>query len=237
MIKIVRMVKRRPDFTLAHFKDYWLNRHAEQERRAVESTPLQKVVASIATGEVALGGTVPPFDGMVALYFRNLEEARTTYSGPQTAAMREDAKNFVSRDGIPPQIFAEEYLMSEKPHAAAAMKASGQLKIIRTVCRRRDLSRAQFRDYWLNSHSKLEDKVIERTDVQRIVATFAVDDYREEPDFDGMVELYFNRIEDIRAMFAGPVPAMMRKDEENFVQMDAPAVRLVAEEYVIGDKT
>ena len=38
-------------------------------------------------------------------------------------------------------------------------------------------------------------------------------------------------------MFAGPVPAMMRKDEENFVQMNAPAVRLVAEEYVIGDKT
>jgi hypothetical protein len=29
---------------------------------------------------------------------------------------------------------------------------------------------------------------------------------------------------------------MMRKDEENFVQMNAPAVRLVAEEYVIGDK-
>jgi hypothetical protein len=29
---------------------------------------------------------------------------------------------------------------------------------------------------------------------------------------------------------------MMRKDEENFVQMDAPAVRLVAEEYLIAEK-
>jgi len=28
----------------------------------------------------------------------------------------------------------------------------------------------------------------------------------------------------------------LREDEENFVQMDAPAVRLVAEEYVIGEK-
>jgi uncharacterized protein (TIGR02118 family) len=237
MIKIVRLVKRRPDFTFAQFKDYWLTRHAEHERRAVESTPLLKVVASIATGEVALGAAVPPFDGMVALYFRNLEEARATFAGPATAAMRDDARNFVARDAIPPQIFAEEYLMSEKPQAAAAIKTSGQLKIIRTVFRRRDLSRAQFRDYWLNTHSKLEDKVIETTEMQRIVATFAIDEYREEPDFDGMVELYFNRIEDIRAMFAGTVPAMMRKDEENFVQMDAPAVRLVAEEYVIGEKT
>ena len=237
MIKIVRLMKRRPDFTFAQFKDYWLTRHAEHERRAIESTPLRKVVASIATGEVALGAAVPPFDGMVALYFRNLEEARATFSGPATAAMRDDARNFVARDAIPPQIFAEEYLMSEKPQAAAAMKTSGQLKIIRTVFRRRDLSRAQFKDYWLNRHSKLEDQVIATTDMQRIVATFAVEEYREEPDFDGMVELYFNRIEDIRAMFAGTVPAMMRKDEENFVQMDAPAVRLVAEEYLIGEKS
>jgi hypothetical protein len=51
-----------------------------------------------------------------------------------------------------------------------------------------------------------------------------------------MAELYFNGLEDIRTVFAGPVPAMMREDEENFVQMDAPAVRLAAEEYVIGDK-
>jgi uncharacterized protein (TIGR02118 family) len=235
-IKIVRMVKRRPDFTFAQFREYWLTRHAEHERRAVESTPLQKVVASIATGEVAMGAAAPPFDGMVALYFRNLDEARNTFSGPATAAMREDARNFVARDAMPPQIFADEYLIGEKPQAAAAMRTSGQLKVIRTVFRRRDLSRAQFRDYWLNTHSKLEDKVIETTDMQRIVATFALDEYREEPDFDGMAELYFNRIEDIRAMFAGPVPAMMRKDEENFVQMDAPAVRLVAEEYLIAEK-
>jgi len=235
MVKIVRMAKRRPDLTPAQFKDYWLSRHADHERRAIEATPLQKVVASFATGEVALGGAVPPFDGMVALYFRSLEEARATFSGPETAAMREDAKNFVALDSIPPQIFADEYLMSEKPQAPAT-KASGQLKIIRTVYRRRDLSPAQFRDYWLNTHAKLEDKVIETTEVQRIVATFAVPEYREDPDFDGMVELYFNRIEDIRAMFAGAVPAMMRRDEQNFVQMDAPAVRFVAEEYVIGEK-
>jgi uncharacterized protein (TIGR02118 family) len=237
MIKIVRLVKRRPEFTPAQFKEYWLTRHAELERRAIESTPLQKVVASLATGEVALGATVPPFDGMVALYFRNLEEARATFAGPATAAMREDAKSFVARDAIPPQIFAEEYLVAEKPQAAAAMKTSGQLKVIRTVYRRRDLTLAQFKDYWLTHHSKLEDQVIESTPMQRIVASFAVAEYREAPDFDGMAELYFDRIEDIRETFAGAVPAMMRKDEENFVQMDAPAVRLVAEEYLIGEKT
>ena len=237
MVKIVRMVKRRAEFTPAQFKEYWLTRHAELERRAIETTPLQKVVASISTGEVAAGAAAPPFDGMVALYFRSLEEARATFAGPGTAAMRDDARNFTARDPIPPQIFADEYLISEKPGAQTAMKPSAQLKVVRTVYRRRDLSRAQFRDYWLSNHSKLEDQVIAATPMQRIVATFAVDEYREDPDFDGMAELYFDRVEDIREMFAGPVPAMMRKDEENFVQMDAPAVRLVAEEYLIGEKT
>jgi uncharacterized protein (TIGR02118 family) len=235
MVKIVRLVKRRADLTPAQFKDYWLERHAGHERRAIETTPLQRVVASIATGEVALGAKVPPFDGMVALYFKNLEDARATFSGPATAAMREDAKNFVDARTTP-QIFADEYLMSEKPGAGPSMKPSGQLKIIRTVYRRRDLSHPQFKDYWLSNHSRLEDRVIQETGVQRIVATFALPENDRRPEFDGMAELYFNSQEDIHTMFAGPVPAMMRKDEENFVQMNAPAVRLVAEEYVIGDK-
>jgi len=235
-VKIVRLVKRRSDLTLAQFKEYWLTEHARHERRAIEVGVLERVVASISTGEVAMGGTAPPFDGMVALYFKNLEDARVAFSSPETAAMREDAKHFVDA-GRQPQVFADEYLMSEKPGAPACLKKSGQLKVVRTVYRRRDLAHDRFKDYWLTHHSKLEDQVVETTGVQRIVATFALPQDKAELDFDGMVELYFGATGDIRAMFAGPVPAMMRKDEENFVQMDAPAVRLVAEEYVIGDRS
>jgi len=156
-------------------------------------------------------------------------------SGPGTAAMREDAKNFVDPRSSP-QIFADEYLVSEKEDASGTIRRSGQLKTIRTISRRRDLTHAQFKDYWLNQHSRLERKVIETTSMQRIIASFALPESPVVPDFDGLAELYFAKVEDIRAMFGGPVPAMMRKDEENFVQMNAPAVRLVAEEYVIGEK-
>jgi uncharacterized protein (TIGR02118 family) len=233
MIKIVRLVKRRKDLTLAQFKDYWLTRHAEHEKRAIASTPLKKIVASIATGEIALGATVAPFDGMVAMYFESLDAARAAYTGPATAAMREDARNFVAFDEPQPQIFADEHLIAEKPGATTGKP--GQLKVIRTVYRRRDLGQAAFKDYWLARHSKLEEKVIATTPMRRIVASFALTE-SASAEFDGVAELYFDRIEDIRATFTGPVPAMMRRDEENFVQMDAPAVRLVAEEYLIGEK-
>lgn len=235
MYKIIRMVKRRSDLTLAQFKDYWLERHALIEQRAVEQGRIRKAVASFSTGEVALGGKEPPFDGMAAFYFNTLEDARDGMSGPLWSELTRDAGSFVDTSAAALHVICDEHLMSQKPDAKRVMKRSGQLKIIRTVYRRRDLTHAQFKDYWLKNHSKLEDKVIATTGVQSIVATFAMPEAGKDPDFDGMVELYFNTAEDIRTMFAGPVPQMMRSDEENFVQMDAPAVRLIAEEYILAE--
>jgi hypothetical protein len=51
-----------------------------------------------------------------------------------------------------------------------------------------------------------------------------------------MVELYFKSTDDIRAMFASSIPAMMREDEKNFVQMDAPAIRFVADEFIVNER-
>lgn len=205
MFKVIRMAKRDAAVSSGQFRDDWLRRTRESGKGA------QRLVASVATGEIALGGQVPPFDAMAALYYPSLQQARAAFTL------------------VPGEIgiVAEEHLMSQKPDPDM------KIKIVRTVYRRRDLGHTQFRDYWLNNHSKLEDRVIAESPVQRIVATFAVPEPGKDPAFDGMVELYFRSAEDIRAMFAGPIPAMMRKDEENFVQMDAPAVRLVAEEFVL----
>ena len=206
VFKVIRMAKRPAQRSAAQFRDDWT-----KAQRAVSPAPVRTVV-SLATGEVALGGQAPPFDGMAALYYNSVDQARAA-----GAAMKDDVVQV-----------CDEHLMSQKP------KADTKLKIIRTVYRRRDLSHQQFKDYWLKNHSKLEDRVIAESPVQRIVATFAVPEADKDPAFDGMVELYFRSVEDIRSMFAGPIPAMMRKDEENFVQMDAPAVRLVAEEFAVG---
>jgi uncharacterized protein (TIGR02118 family) len=197
------MVKRRPGLALAEFKERWLE-HLKKLGKG-------KVVATVATGEVALGGKEAPFDGMAALYFDNTDKM----------------PDFVGETVV--RIDADEHLMSQKPGAGQT-----KLKIVRTVYRRKDLTHQQFKDYWLKNHSRLEDRVIAESPVQRIVATFAIPEAGKNPDIDGMVELYFKSQEDIRAMFAGPIPAMMRRDEENFVQMDAPAIRAVCEEYVVS---
>ena len=102
--------------------------------------------------------------------------------------------------------------------------------------RRKDLTPGEFKDYWLKNHSRLEDRVVKESPTQYIVATFAVPQPGEQAAIDGMVELYYDSVQDIRAMFAGPIPQMMREDEQNFVQMDAPAIRAVCEEHVIAER-
>jgi uncharacterized protein (TIGR02118 family) len=202
--KVIRMAKRPAQHSAEAFRQDW------NEAQLNVSPPPARTVLSVATGEVALGGQTPPFDGMAALYYQTLEEAHSAGASMQDEIVQ----------------VCDEHLMSQKPNSQT------RLKIIRTVYRRRDLTHEQFKDYWLKNHSRLEQRVIAESPVQRIVATFAIPQAGKDPAFDGMVELYFASVEDIRSMFAGPIPAMMRKDEENFVQMDAPAVRLVAEEFI-----
>ncbi len=112
------------------------------------------------------------------------------------------------------------------------------IKVVRFVKRRKDLTHEEFKAYWLNKHSQLEKMVMEKTPVRKIVASFATGGMigGKESPFDGMVELYYDSLEDMRAAFAGDIPAIMRKDEENFVDMSEEPVRVVTEEYVMAER-
>lgn len=235
--KYMRMIKRRPGITLKQFRDYWLEGCAELDKQAMDKTTIRRLVKNIGTGEVAMGGAEPPFDAMLALFFDSLADAQMTCSS-EFAVLFGDDPNYVDTTIPVQEMIADEYQMGEKPDAASALAGSRRLKIIRTVYRRNDLDPQQFKAYWLRNHARLEDVVIRQSPVVRIIATFAIPAglHGQKPPFDGMVELYFKSTEDLRTMFASSIPAMMRKDEENFVQMDAPAIRFVADEFIINER-
>ena len=236
--KYTRMIKRRPGSTLTQFRDYRLEGCAERDKRALDKSAIRRIVKNVSTGEVALGGTEPPFDAMLAVFFDSVADAQATCGGGKLAALFGDDPIHVDTTIPMQEMIADEYQMGQKPDAASVLSGLRRLKIIRTVYRRHDLDPQQFKDYWLRNHARLEDVVIRQSPVVRIVATFAVPDGLDgkKPPFDGMVELYFKSTDDIRAMFASSIPAMMREDEKNFVQMDAPAIRFVADEFIINER-
>ena len=115
-----------------------------------------------------------------------------------------------------------------------------RFKVVRLIKRKPGMTLAEFKEYWLNEHIKLEDGIVrEKGRVKKIVATFSTGRIRPPgatPPFDGMVELYFDRIDD----FGKDDPSIMealRKDEANFIDLSETPVNLTTEEYVLLDKT
>ena len=72
------------------------------------------------------------------------------------------------------------------------------IKVVGFVRKREDLTRQQFKDYWLNEHSKLARNSLASNPVRKIVASFVSAELVGSTPFDGMVELYFYNIEDMR---------------------------------------
>ncbi len=113
MYKLLRFVKRRPDLTQEQFKEYWLNRHVELERWNVENTPMVKIEALFATGEM-VGGKEPPFDGLAELWFETLEDMRAVMSSDVPARMLKDEENFVDTSAEIVRVVTEAYVVAEK---------------------------------------------------------------------------------------------------------------------------
>jgi hypothetical protein len=209
MFKVIRMVKR-GDKLPGEFRQEWLEHNRELRKAA------SKVAAGV-TADAKVFADAPAFDGLACIY----------YSTSAEAAKAEDkslGKGAVS-------LVAEERVLFERPNVT--LKTAGQLKVVVTAVRKKELSPAQFKDLALKAQSKVESKAIVESPIQKIVGSFTVPQPGETPPFDGMIELYFASADDIKAAFGSPIIGMLRKDEESYVQIDAPEIRLVIEEHVL----
>lgn len=210
MFKVIRMVKR-GDKLPGEFRQEWL-----EHNRALRKTAARLVVGVPAEGKF-FGEEKPPFAGMAALYFSTATEA----------AKAEDKS--LGKGAI--SLVAEEKVLFERPNLA--LKTTGQLKVVLTAVRKKELTPALFKNAALKAHAKVESKAIVESPIQKIVASFASPQPGETPAFDSMVEIYFANADDITAAFGSPVIGLLRRDEESYIQMDAPEIRLVIEEHVL----
>lgn len=211
MFKVIRIVKR-GDKLPGEFRQEWLEHHRELRRAAAGG-----IKAGVVSDSKVFGEERPLFDGMAVLYFSTVSEA----------AKAEDKS--LSKGAI--SLVADERILFERPNVS--LKNSDQLKVVLTAVRRKGMSHAQFKDAAFKAHTKIDSKMLAESPIQKVVASYAVQQGGEPPPFDGMLELYFASTNDIKATFGSPVIGMLQKDDESYVQMDAPEIRLVIEEYVL----
>ncbi len=209
MFKLIRMVKK-GDKMPAEFRVEWLERNRELRKTA------NKLVASVVADGKVLGDD-PPYDGVASLYFPAEKEARD-------ANEKSQAKDSLS-------VVMDEKTLFER--TGATFKALGQLKVILASVKKKDLPSTQFKDLSLKGYAKAESKALMESGIQKIVASFAVPEKDKPAAFDVMLEIYFNSTDDVKATFGSAVIGMLRKDEETLVQLDAPEIRIVAEEHTL----
>jgi uncharacterized protein (TIGR02118 family) len=100
MIKIVALLKRRPDVTLEEFSRYYEHQHAPLAARSIPPDVASAIKRYVQNHAVRLGSsaTDPPYDCVTEIGFDDeagMELWTNWYLGEDGRALREDEENFM----------------------------------------------------------------------------------------------------------------------------------------------
>ena len=100
MIKIVALIKRRPDLTLEAFRDYYEHQHAPLFRRVIPREVADAITHYVQNHAVRLGtgATETPYDCVTEIGFDNLAGMQVWsrwYLGEDGSVLRDDEEHFM----------------------------------------------------------------------------------------------------------------------------------------------
>lgn len=219
MLKLVVVLKRRPDLAVEAFQDYWLNRHAA----IVKDLPgLRRYVQShtLPSGY----RKQPAADGIAELWFDDLSAVRALDGTEALALVLADEAKFIAADGQV-TVITSEHVIKDGPVPAAGVKN------VEFVRKRADMAVADFQTYWRQVHGPLGASI---QTVRRYVqchtrpGAYAKS---EPPAFDGFALTWFDNTDAMRASAISAEYAATRADEDNFLTV--PLDFIITREHVI----
>ena len=101
------------------------------------------------------------------------------------------------------------------------------VKLVRLLKRPPTMTADELRTWWLGPHATIAKGI---PGLKKYVVSLAVSAPDEEPEYDGMAEMWFDNMDDVRKALGSPVMTEARNDAEghNFT-----IVRMTTEEYVV----
>jgi uncharacterized protein (TIGR02118 family) len=104
------------------------------------------------------------------------------------------------------------------------------IKWVATVKRPPTMTRSELREWWFGRHASMAKGL---PGLKKYVISLAVDSWQEQPQYDGIAELWFGSMEDLQKALDSAVFSELRRDlTENGVTV----VRIFTEEHVIVDR-
>jgi uncharacterized protein (TIGR02118 family) len=86
-------------------------------------------------------------------------------------------------------------------------------KLIILLKKKTDLTDEQFATYWLETHAPLAKKM---PGLRRYVVNVVMPPPNREPDYSGVVELWFDNVDAMKKAFSSPEGQTTQKDTETF---------------------
>lgn len=212
---IVRMglLTKRRDLSDSAFSDHWKKTHrplaaklpglrtyhqnhvVDREQRAI----------SYARGEY-------DFDGVSELWFDDLSSMNAAMASPEAAPVIADEANFIEGVSV---LTAVQHVIIDRPAGVPLIKRVSTLK------RRPDIDAETFKREWFDVHSFLVKRVDGvRGYTQNLVLDRAIGRERTAYDdlaIDGMVELWFDDVETLRAGFASDAGTTLMTHAKEFI--------------------
>jgi uncharacterized protein (TIGR02118 family) len=220
MLKIVTLIKRRPNLSVEDFQAYWADRHGPLLRQA---PGLRRYVQSHALPQGYRKGELL-FDGTNELWFDD-ESAYAAY-------LASDVFKAVDRDL---DAFVDRVRLVEMPVDVHVIKDGvippNAVKNIEFVNRRPGMALAPFRAYWRNVHGSIaaEISAIHRYEQNHLKQSAYVD---HDPPYDGLAITWFAATADMKRATTTPEYQRTRADEPNFLP-DGHLPIIIAREWVI----
>jgi uncharacterized protein (TIGR02118 family) len=220
MIKLVVVVRRRPDLSVDAFQRHWLDAHGPLVARL---PGLRRYVQS-HTLPSGYRKREPAADGIAELWFDDLAALRSLAGSDAAAAAAADTAAFLAADGQA-QVLTTEHVVKDGPARA------GDLKNIEFVRRKPGMAVADFQRYWREVHGPLGASI---GTVRRYVQSHTRPGAYTRgtaPAWDGFALTWFDDLEAMRASARSPEYAATRADEDNFLAPPLPFI--ITQEHVI----
>jgi uncharacterized protein (TIGR02118 family) len=223
MFKVVFLVKRRPDLSVADFQEHWRTRYAP----LMAKTPgLRRYVQSHALPQGYSKGELL-FDGIQELWFDTEEAFEGAEGSEEFAAALQSEGEFLdtSRTVAMP---VDVHVIKDGAIPPNAVKN------IEFVNRRPGMELEAFRSYWLNVHGPIASRipVLHRYEQNHLKLSA----YRSgsPPPYDGLAITWFASTADMKRGTTTPEYAITRADEPNFLPTGHLPIIITREHTIVG---
>ena len=220
MIKVVSVIKRRPDMSVEAFQDYWSNQHSG----LVMQLPSLKRYVQSHTRLSGYKNRAPAVDGISELWFDDTDALGALQASPLLSAVAEDEKEFIDM-GSQIQLLVEEHVIKDGEISGVGVK---NIEIVR---RKSGMQVEAFQKHWRETHGPLGAAIPQ---VDRYVQNHArLSSYQNgrAPQIDGLALTWFHDTGAMRASAKTSEYDETRADEDNFVTV--PLDFVIATEHVI----